>query len=270
MKFNRKNFKLPIFAIVGVFILACASLPRGGSDIPVSQPDQTSTSVPDAFSSGSVNESSTEVSISDGTIKNGDTVQISATPEIPPEDILLQIMIGGSGGPGDYSTPTPSVCSQDCIENQGDLVILHHFEANQKVRVEIYHNDHAIQEAIFLKEVILQTSQEGTFEFNLANPDHYEFLFYLYDENGSELPITCESSDMSLFSTGQVVVSAQGGGIIYSSLVDVTIGAYESIPPATQMTILGAPICRQGVHWPVELANGKKAWALGRQLESAK
>ncbi|MFN8413176.1 MAG: hypothetical protein U0Z26_12385 [Anaerolineales bacterium] len=270
MKLNCKNFKFPIFAIAGLFIFACASLPRGGSDIPLSQPDETSTPIPDTFSSGSVNESSTEVSASDGTIKNGDTVQISATPEIPPEDILLQIMIGGSGGPGDYSTPTPSVCSRDCIEYQNGLVILHHFEANQKVRVEIYHNDHAIQEAVFLKEVVVQTDQEGNFEFNLVNPDNYEFSFYLYDENGSKLPITCDSSDMSMFSTGQSVMSGQTDGIINQTLADISLGGYDRIPPDTPMIITGDPVCRQGVWWPVELANGKKAWALGRLLEPAK
>ncbi|MFN8413174.1 MAG: hypothetical protein U0Z26_12375 [Anaerolineales bacterium] len=184
MKSNRKNFKLSIFAIAGLFIFACASLPHGGSDVPVSQTDETSAPVPDAFSSGSVNESSTEVSASDGTIKNGDTVQISATPEIPPEDILSQVMLNGSGSSEDYSTPVTPTCVQDCIENKNGQVVMHHFEANQKVRVEIYNNYYS--EAFFLKEIIVQTDQEGTFEFSLTNPDHNDFLFYLYDENGSK------------------------------------------------------------------------------------
>jgi hypothetical protein len=284
MKSNFKNFKISLFLIAGIVISACTPLPSGGSDsavsttvsipssTPVNQLGQPNPPLPDLSVSGSVIESPTQSHISAAAIKNGDTVQIPTTPEIPPEDILLQIQFDSQPDPYPDIFPTPIPCVQDCIEHQGDQVILHHLEANQKVRVEIYRDasSEASFLAIFLKEVIVQAEQEQTFEFTLENPEQYKLLFYLYDENGSTLPITCPSNEMSLFSMGQVVVSGQTDGIVNSSLTDIEIGGDDRIAPATSMTMIGASVCRRGVWWPVELATGEKIWVLGSSIIPAK
>ncbi|MFN8413173.1 MAG: hypothetical protein U0Z26_12370 [Anaerolineales bacterium] len=280
MKSNSKNFKISLLVIMGIVISACAPLPAGGSDsaastttsTPAIQLDQPNPPLPNSSVPESVIESPTQSHTNSETIKNGDTVRIPDTPEIPPEDILLQIQFDSQPDPYPDIFPTPTPCIQDCIEPQSDLVVLHHFEANQTVRVEIYQDasSEASFFALFLKEIIVQTGQEQTFEFKLENPEQYKLLFYLYDENGSTLPINCSSSEMSLFSTGQIVISGQTDGIVNSSLKEIEIGRVERIPPDTPMTIIGASVCRRGVWWPVELATGEKIWVLSSSISPAK
>ncbi|MFN8413175.1 MAG: hypothetical protein U0Z26_12380 [Anaerolineales bacterium] len=56
-----------------------------------------------------------------------------------------------------------------------------------------------------------------------------------------------------------------------SSLTNIELGEYYRIPPATPMTIIGPPACRQGeVWWPVELSNGEQIWARDKFIEPAK
>ncbi len=252
------NLKVYVFLAAGLFMLACSSL-SFEADKPISV---TATSTKKPIPAATL----FPVPTTAGFLKSGTIVEIPSTPEVPPGDIIQQIELVGRGGPGD-PTPTPFVCEWYCVEAQADKVVLYGFEPDQIVRVEIYTTESAIHK-IFLKEVVIQTDQDGFFEFNVNDPDGAVYLeFDVYDETGSSLPIECTSEEMSKFSIGMNAVTA-GERIWYFEIPGDSMSLLDYLDNGLKVAVAAGPVCRNGyAHWYISVGEHDAGWVLGQNME---
>jgi len=182
MKRTSVNLIAVMSVIMGLTVFACGS---SQSSSGYSAPSDNSAPSGSAAQSAPADNSASAGGAAQGASSNSEVnFTLPTSPDVPPSDVIEQIVFNTGGGPG------PD-CTSNCFGNlDQNTVSLSNFQPNQRLRVDVYKYNKNAQEIgsvyDFVTELAVQTDNNGSLKIHLGVfvPD---FTFVVRDENGNVL-----------------------------------------------------------------------------------